>query len=143
MSNNRKEKEKKKTKLKEQQLFRVSRRSDSRKMQHRATGWVCLHTLGYLGDENSVPCATEQVLHLVKHLFYQFLIVCKPWRAGTLSVFTRKVSAGPNSNTETRIKSSSASFKQQELPHLQNFFLTLCCVSPYRGFRTFYLGRLG
>lgn len=53
-----KKKKKIKRALKEQKLFRVSRRSDSKKMEHRATGWewVCLHTLGYLGDEESSDC---------------------------------------------------------------------------------------
>lgn len=51
MSNNRNRKNKRT--LKEQKLFRVSRRSDSKKMQHRATEWVCLRTSGYLGDEES------------------------------------------------------------------------------------------
>lgn len=51
MSNNRKRE--KKRALKEQKLFGFSRRADKIRLQCRVTGWVCLHALGYLGDEES------------------------------------------------------------------------------------------
>lgn len=57
-------------------------------------------------------------------------------------IFTDKVSTGSNSNRETRIKKSSAYCSHQELPYLQSFFSTVCCVLPYWGFLgTFYWGK--
>lgn len=99
-------------------------------------GRVCLHALGYLGDEES---SDFTLCHWTSSPFLETSVspvshTLQALQGRDAPVFTDEVSTGPNSNVETRIKESSAYCSQQELSYLQSSFSTICCVLPYWGF---------
>lgn len=91
-------KEKNKRARKEQKLFRVSWRADKIRMECRVTGWVCLHALGYLGEEENSDLT---LCHWTSSPFLETSVppvshILQALQGRDTAVFTDKVSTGPN-----------------------------------------------